>query len=275
MEEYLRTPENLSLLEIAIRAAFFAGEEILKVYSGEISVENKADNSPLTEADKNSHLAIAKILRSTGLKILSEEGRSIPYEERKEWQEFWLIDPLDGTKEFIKRNGEFTVNIALIRDSRPVVGVIYVPVSRVLYFAAQSAGAYKIEPFHEYDMPVKDLLSASTRLPIKHPDKQIKLVCSRSHMSEETRLFAENLQLEYPGLGFTSIGSSLKFCLLAEGSATIYPRFGTTMEWDTAAGTAILEIAGGKVLQHPSNTPLTYNKPDLLNPWFVATAPLQ
>jgi 3'(2'), 5'-bisphosphate nucleotidase len=261
------------LLQTAINAAISGGNEILEVYWNDFEVEFKADNSPLTMADRRAHEAIYKGLISTGLPVLSEEGKNIPYEIRKDWKRFWMVDPLDGTKEFIKRNGEFTVNIALITDSRAVMGVILVPVSGMLYFASHTAGAFKIVLGNNIGQDIGNLMANAELLPSHNSLDRVTVVCSRSHLSPETSEFIENLRKTEPELDFISIGSSLKMCLVAEGKAHLYPRFGPTMEWDTAAGQAILEIAGGKMLQANTYQPVCYNKPDLLNPWFIASRP--
>jgi 3'(2'), 5'-bisphosphate nucleotidase len=257
------------LLMTAVRAAMNASLEILKVYQGEIRVEMKDDRSPLTLADRNAHTAIASTLAATGLPVLSEEGRSIPYEIRKSWERFWMVDPLDGTKEFIKRNGEFTVNIALIDEGKPVMGVILVPVSGKLYFGSASAGAYSTESA-VYPDNLARLISVSKRLDGSHEREDFLVVASRSHLSDETLEYVEKVRVEHPGLGFVSIGSSLKLCLIAEAAADVYPRFGPTMEWDTAAGHALVELSGGYVQEAVTGKPMSYNKEDLLNPWFIA-----
>ena len=246
------------LLNIAIRAAERACTEILEVYlSGDFQMEAKGDQSPLTVADKRAHAVIASILQTSQLPILSEEGKSIPYEERKNWDYFWMVDPLDGTKEFLKRNGEFTVNIALIHQQQPVLGVVAVPVTGDLFYASQDAGAFvkrdgKIIP-----------LSKREKIDLKKTG--IRVVASRSHMSDETNAFIQSLH--EPQL--VSQGSSLKFMLLAEGKADVYPRFAPTMEWDTAAAHAIVNEVGIEVLQKEGEGPLVYNKTELLNPFFI------
>jgi 3'(2'), 5'-bisphosphate nucleotidase len=258
-----------NLMLIAIRAALLAGDEIMKVYSSDFSVENKSDNSPLTQADKNAHSAISDVLNETGLPVLSEEGKSIPYFERKDWSAFWMIDPLDGTKEFIKRNGEFTVNIALIKQQESVLGVIYCPETKVLYFGNRNIGSYKLEILNTLPETIDEILSISTVLPLNINPRSFKVVASRSHMSEETEMFIDGLRMNHKDLEFVSSGSSIKLCLVAEGSADIYPRFAPTMEWDTAAGQAICESSGKKVIDYKTNKPLLYNKQDLKNNWFI------
>lgn len=261
------------LLQTAITAAISGSEQILDIYRQDFDVEFKEDKSPLTLADRNAHDAICKVLKVTGLPVLSEEGKNIPYEVRKEWDRFWMVDPLDGTKEFIKRNDEFTVNIALISKQQPVMGIILVPVSGLLYFASRSAGAFKISLTDIKDSSLENLMRNAETMPLPGSPHKVTVVGSRSHLSSETTDYILNLQKTQPELDFVSIGSSLKMCLVAEGKAHVYPRFGPTMEWDTAAGQAIVEIAGGKVLQADSGEPVLYNKPDLLNPWFVASIP--
>jgi 3'(2'), 5'-bisphosphate nucleotidase len=260
------------LLITAIQAALKAGEEILKVYhSGEFAVEQKEDNSPLTLADKKAHESITAVLEATAYPILSEEGESLPYKERSNWPYFWMVDPLDGTKEFVKRNGEFTVNIALIHQQRAILGVIYVPVTRVLYYAAEDIGSYKMEinSFLNFDM--QGLISQSLRLPLRKDSRNFTVVASRSHLSEKTEDFIAGLKLEHKKVDFISSGSSIKLCIIAEGNADVYPRFAPTMEWDTAAGQAICEIAGKQVIDYKTNQRLLYNKPQLENNWFIAS----
>ena len=245
------------LLELAIEAAIKGGQEILKIYDGKIEVEIKDDKSPLTLADKNAHLAIMKDLTKLNIPVLSEEGREIPYSERKDWNQLWIVDPLDGTKEFIKRNGEFTVNIALIENGIPVLGVIYVPVTKVLYYGAKDIGSFKVE---------NDIKS---KLPIDNNKLNYIAVGSRSHMSEETETFFSQLKEKHGEIDIVSMGSSLKICLVAEGAADVYPRFAPTMEWDTAAGHAIAKYAGKTFIDYSTGTEMKYNRENLLNNWFI------
>ena len=278
----------------AVAATMEAGHAILEVYrSSDFKVEEKADKSPLTLADKRSHEIIVKRIGRSDIPILSEEGKNIPYEERRRWDTYWLIDPLDGTKEFIKKNGEFTVNIAIIRDKKPIGGVIYVPDKDVLYLALKNQGSFKVEsgdsikqletvlielfnnqalrPENEKTAEAFDGLSTgSVKLPVLDlPARPYTIIGSRSHASPELEAFVEEKRQEHGEVEFISAGSSLKLCLVAEGKADIYPRTGPTMEWDTAAGQAIAENAGCKVLQYDTREPLSYNKENLLNPWFV------
>ena len=246
-----------ALLDAAIEAAEAACTEILEVYmSGDFQAELKGDNSPLTVADKNAHEIIVSILEPFGLPILSEEGKSIPYAERKAWEYFWMVDPLDGTKEFLKRNGEFTVNIALIHHDKPVMGVVAVPVKGDVYYAVDNAAFIKRNG-------VDKKLLRRGRVNLKQAG--LRVVASRSHMNEATQKFIDAL----PEPTLVSSGSSLKFMLLAEGLADVYPRYAPTMEWDTAASHAIINAVGLKVLQNGSDEELVYNKENLLNPEFL------
>lgn len=262
------------LIVKAVKSAINAGKATLEVYNSEFAIKYKNDKSPLTQADIKSNEIITQNLQSTNIPILSEEGREIPYEERKNWEYLWLIDPLDGTKEFIKRNGEFTVNIALIHNQRPVQGIIYVPVSKTLYFASKGIGAFKIENaeylISKKDFTLEEIIDNALKLPyIKN--KKYKVVASRSHMSPETVEFIEKLRRKHNDIEIVSSGSSLKLCMVAEGKANIYPRFAPTMEWDTGAGHAIVEQSGGKVTQTNQQNELVYNKENLLNPWFIVS----
>jgi 3'(2'), 5'-bisphosphate nucleotidase len=259
-------------LKTSIKAALVAGDEILKVYnSDDFDVNVKSDNSPLTRADKNAHKIIVEYLTETNLPILSEEGKDIPYVERSHWKQYWLVDPLDGTKEFIKRNGEFTVNIALIENSVPVLGVIYVPVTKDLYFSSKELGAYKAinQDAESFNGNTKQLMQSSFKLPFVTENETYTVVGSRSHMNEETEEFIAKIKAEHGEIDFMSRGSSLKICMVAEGLANIYPRFAPTMEWDTGAGHAIALGAGCTVIQADEKTQVKYNKQDLLNPWFI------
>ena len=258
------------LIEIALKASLKAGAEILDVYNSEFAIEHKDDKSPLTEADKRGHVAIVSNLESTQLPVLSEEGKSIDYSERSRWEMFWMVDPLDGTKEFIKRNGEFTVNIALIEKDTPIGGVIYVPVHKTLYVAAPDLGSYKIENVEpDADGVLTDLVNKGVKLPQSNSNRPYTVVASRSHMSAETADFIESVKQDKGEVETMSRGSSLKLCMVAEGSADAYPRYAPTMEWDTAAGDAICRLAGFSVTQYQTEAPLIYNKENLLNPWFL------
>lgn len=246
------------LLELAIHAAEAACKEILSVYdSGDFQTEAKGDNSPLTLADKKAHNIIVSFLQPSNLPVLSEEGKNIPYEERKNWKQFWMVDPLDGTKEFVKRNGEFTVNIAMIENQKPILGVVAIPVTGDVFYSIQGQGAFVKRNGKINSLPNRPSLDLTK--------SGIRVVASRSHMSEETEAYIKSLK--EPAL--VSQGSSLKFMLLAEGKADVYPRFAPTMEWDTAAAHAVVSEVGISVLQKDTTIPLLYNKPDLLNPHFI------
>lgn len=264
--------ESEKLLLDAVHASLRAGEEIIKVYDSEdYDVQLKKDKSPVTLADRQSDNLIKDMFAPAGIPYFSEESEKAPYEERTEWERYWLVDPLDGTKEFIKRNGEFTVNIALIEDQTPVMGVIYVPVQKQLFFAVKGTGSYKMENVKEKEQfsSLNDLVNRAEKLKSNRKIKNFRIAGSRSHLSPETMDFIEKLQMEYGKADIVTKGSSLKFCMVAEGTADIYPRLGPTMEWDTAAGHAIALSAGCSIMQIDSGEPLLYNKPDLLNPWFV------
>ena len=257
----------------AIEAALSAGAEILKIYDdpqADFQVERKADNSPLTLADRRANETIMQVLQQMPYPVLSEEGKQLPYAERAVWKEFWVVDPLDGTKEFIKRNGEFTVNIAFVREGVPVMGVIYVPVKKCLYFADETQGAYKLEDIVGIDMDsLMDLRKRAVRLPVAEQRDTFVVVASRSHCTPETEAYIGQMRREHDRVELRSSGSSLKICLVAEGKADVYPRFAPTMEWDTAAGHAIVRAAGGEIRQTDRPEPLQYNKENLLNPWFI------
>lgn len=264
-----------NILMVAIRAAIEAGAKIMSIYTdpdADFEEEKKADNSPLTIADKKSHETISGILSGTNIPILSEEGKKIPYETRREWNELWIVDPLDGTKEFIKKNGEFTVNIAYVKDGIPQAGVIYIPVREELYIGDCEYGAFKLENIKSIseEEDFHSLISRASKLPVNEERKDFVVVASRSHLSAETEEFIEKMKGLHKSIETISKGSSLKLCLIAEGKADIYPRFAPTMEWDTAAGHAIIKAAGKEVYHTDEITPLTYNKEDLLNPWFIA-----
>lgn len=256
--------DKVNVLDI-VTLAKQAGEAIMQVYEKDFSVEFKSDASPLTEADKEAHnLIVAGLLElgqknGVGIPVLSEEGKGIPYSERKDWEYFWLVDPVDGTKEFIKKNGEFTVNIALIYKDEPVLGVVYAPALNVTYWAKKNQGAFK----------------DGQKLPLKTSEQRdtYKVVASRSHMSEETKQFIETIETS-KDKELVSIGSSLKICLVAEGEADIYPRLGPTMEWDTGAAHAIVNEAGMQLRKYESGSYSghVYNKRELLNDWFVVSA---
>lgn len=256
----------VGLIEQVRDIAFAAGEEILEVYKDEASfgVEAKADDSPLTLADQRANKVICDslIALNPDIPIISEENKAIEYAERKDFEYFWMVDPLDGTKEFIKRNGEFTVNIALIYKDKSIGGVVYVPVTDEMYWAIEGHGAWKKSNGN------KERLAANK---YSMEDEGLGVVCSRSHLNEETSAFLEKMNKPET----VSKGSSLKFLIIAESNADVYPRLAPTMEWDTAAAQIVLEEAGGKVVRADDHTPLRYNKEILTNPHFIAYGDLK
>jgi 3'(2'), 5'-bisphosphate nucleotidase len=265
------------LLHQSIIAAVLAGKEILDVYETKFNVEYKDDKSPLTLADKKASEKIVEELERFKIPVLSEEGFHDSFETRKTWDKLWIVDPLDGTKEFVKRNGEFTVNIALVEHNVPTIGVIYSPVFQELYFAAKDIGAFKIYkndmfPFIEniQTSTLEGLLSVAKKLPATNNRENYVVVASRSHMSKETYEHIEKLKLVHKAVDIVTTGSSIKMCWVAEGVADEYPRFGPTMEWDTAAGQAILQASGASLIDCISKQPMQYNRENLLNNWFIA-----
>ena len=261
------------LLCLAVGAAVEAGRHIMAVYDAPESqweVERKADDSPLTRADREAHTAIAARLAGSGLPLLSEEGRHQPYDERCPWGRLWVVDPLDGTKEFLKRNGEFTVNIALVDEGRPVAGVVYVPATATLYFGAEGLGAYRLADYRDEATPAwAELTDAARRLPLAEGRTDYVVVVSRSHLSAETEAFIDEARRAHADVRTVPSGSSIKICLVAEGTADVYPRLAPTMEWDTAAGHAVVRAAGGDIVEAGNGATLRYNKRDLTNPYFI------
>ncbi|WP_281847358.1 3'(2'),5'-bisphosphate nucleotidase CysQ [Olleya namhaensis] len=259
-------------LQIAIQASLEAGKVIMQVYDTPFDVEIKDDKSPLTEADKRANDIINSYLVNTDFPIISEENKQTDYATRKNWTTCWVVDPVDGTKEFIKRNGEFTVNIALVTNGKPELGVIYVPATKTIYVAnVTTKEAFKTQ-LDSHDASVEEVIKAATILQPKAPKSNpVQVVGSRSHMSQETLDFVESIKKEGKDVEVVSKGSSLKFCLVAEGNADVYPRFAPTMEWDTAAGQAICNAVGIDVISQETNQSLLYNKENLLNPWFLVS----
>lgn len=255
----------MSKIEIKtiINIAKTAGDAIMGIYNQDFEVYTKQDESPLTEADKISNKIIVDSLKEhySDIPLISEEMKLMPYKERKNWEYCWLIDPLDGTKEFIKKNGEFTVNIALLHYGKPALGVVHVPAINKTYYAQENNGAFYIQD-NQAPVQIKNLNHYSN---LNH----VKVVASRSHLSQEVLDFVENLKKEGKTVDFLSSGSSLKFCLVAEGKADVYPRLAPTMEWDTAAAHAVCLEAGKNVLVYQTKEALTYNRENLLNPWFI------
>jgi 3'(2'), 5'-bisphosphate nucleotidase len=279
-EKEVPLSDVLSLMDRAVAGAFAAGRAILEVYGTDFTAEQKEDRSPLTEADRQAHKAILDELERTGLPVLSEEGRTIPVEERQQWDRYWLVDPLDGTKEFIKRNGEFTVNIALMqRDAlpisslgghEPVAGLIYVPVKDLLYLAWQGGGAYRMEQAATLGTAsAYEVAARAERLPMDVQRNAFTVVASRSHNSPDTEAFIARMKEKHGTVSTVSMGSALKICLVAEGAADAYPRYAPTMEWDTAAGHAIAIEAGKQLVDVTTGAPMRYNKQDLVNQWFI------
>jgi len=270
----MRETEMNELLKVAINASLEAGRQVLEIYndpSQDFGIEKKADNSPLTLADKASHRCIMHYLDPLGIPVLSEEGKHLPYDTRREWKELWVVDPLDGTKEFIKKNGEFTINIALVREGAPIMGVIYVPVKETLYYGCQTeTGGQAFKAIVSPQASVEEVFQKSTRIPVdSREDGVFRVVASRSHMNPETFTYVEEMKRTHERVELMSSGSSIKICLVAEGAADAYPRYAPTMEWDTAAGDAIARASGKTVINVETGQPLVYNKADLLNPWFL------
>ena len=247
--------ENVNLEDIKV-IALGAGKIIMEIYKKDFNIEYKDDKSPLTEADLKANEFICNNLKKLypNIPIMSEENKQTIYEERKNWKSYFCVDPIDGTKEFIKKNDEFTVNIALIRNSEPVLGVVYAPALDDIYFASKEKGAYK----NNHKLPLYVNIN---------PKEKLSVVASKSHLSNETQQFIDNLETKE--IEQVSKGSSLKLCMVAEGIADLYPRLAPTMEWDTAAADAVVRCAGKMTYQFENGEFLLYNKKDLLNPWFV------
>lgn len=252
-------------IEKLIPVAIKAGEEILEIYKTDFDVEIKGDNSPLTIADKKSNAVIIDALNSKypDIPIISEENKLIAYDDRKHWDYCWMVDPLDGTKEFIKKNGEFTVNIALIHKGVPIAGIVHVPATKETFYAQKNKGAFKI---------TGDVVSKIKISPLAQ-NNVLRIVGSRSHGSPELETYVDNMKSKFHAVEFVATGSSLKFCILAEGKADVYPRLGPTMEWDTAAGQIVAMEAGAIVNVYNEDKPLLYNKENLLNPYFIVKHP--
>ncbi len=286
-------PDTFDMQQV-IAIALDAGKAVMEIYEKDFDVEYKDDKSPLTEADKRAHEIIVEGLQKiSSLPILSEEGKNIPYEERRSWERYWCVDPIDGTKEFIKKNGEFTVNIALIEKGEPVAGVVFAPALGELYWAKKGEGAFKARiQDSEFRAPKEEDIQVLPLEENRTAGKGLRIVASKSHLNDETKNFIDSLQNTEPGTQnpeLVSRGSSLKLVMVAEGSADIYPRLAPTMEWDTAAADAIVREAGKMTYRYESEhgtrstesdtrhptpdtqnlEPLQYNKENLLNPWFV------
>ena len=248
------------MIQEIIKIAEQAGNAILEIYHKDFSIEYKDDKSPLTDADKVSNQIIIDELKrlSPNIPIISEENKLTEYSERKNWPKCWLVDPIDGTKEFIKKNGEFTVNIALIENGEPILSVLGVPAQNKIFYAEKGNGSFVIENATTKALKINDKITDT-----------IRIVGSRSHQTPELLAYVEEQNSKFKNVEFVAAGSSLKFCLIAENKADVYPRLGPTMEWDTAAGQAIVVASGAKVINWETKKIMKYNKKNLLNSWFL------
>ncbi|HAH58175.1 MAG: 3'(2'),5'-bisphosphate nucleotidase CysQ [Lentimicrobium sp.] len=275
MSEFAHTTNEL--YAIAIDAAIKAGAAIAAIYNRDFEVSYKPDQSPLTDADLASHNCIKSLLAESGLPLLSEEENAPSWSIRRSWSRYWLIDPLDGTKEFVKRNGEFTVNIALIEDGFPLFGVIFIPAGSQLYFGGQQMGSYRFILEDEEPLIKKttfhDWLDASLKLPVVPKSKDTWIMLSSSHFSNKAETWLKRIKNHFSSVKTINVGSSIKFCRMAEGMVQLYPRFSPTMQWDTAAGQAIAEGAGMSVVSYPGKKRLSYHRDTLLNPEFIVLDP--
>jgi 3'(2'), 5'-bisphosphate nucleotidase len=260
-------------IRVALAASLEAGRAILDIYeSDDVGVEYKEDQSPLTRADRAAHEVLMRHLEATGIPVLSEEGKHMPYSERQGWRELWIVDPVDGTKEFIKRNGEFTVNVALVRDGRVAGGVVLAPVLGHAYVGVVGEGAWRLEVDMMRVPSVDEAWSARAALPLAAvAGRPFTVVASRSHMSPDTEAYVEDMRSRHGEVDLISKGSSLKLCMVAEGTADAYPRFAPTMEWDTAAGQAVCEASGCDVVDQRTGETMRYNREELLNAWFLVS----
>ncbi|MFC2079905.1 3'(2'),5'-bisphosphate nucleotidase CysQ [Bacteroidota bacterium] len=262
----------IELYNLAIRSALEAGRKIIEVYnSSDFEITEKSDQSPLTIADRAAHELIVSYLEKTNVPILSEEGKSIPYEERENWSVFWLVDPLDGTKEFIKRNDEFTVNIALIEEGKPVFGVVYAPALEDLYVGVVGAGSWLVKKPDSF-INIQSIKAEGVSLKSISQSKEktsYRVVASRSHLNPDTENYLQQLRTIHKEVEIVSKGSSLKLCMVASGKADEYPRLGPTMEWDVGAAHAVVKGAGKSVKIFGTEEELNYNKENLLNPYFL------
>jgi 3'(2'), 5'-bisphosphate nucleotidase len=260
------------LLQNAIHASLLAGVEIMEYYiSEDFDVDTKENNTPVTQADIAASNVIIDILARTHIPIICEETAETPYQERKTWNTVWIVDPLDGTKDFIAKNDEFTVNIALIEKEAPVLGVIYVPVTDTLYYGIVGIGAYMLQEASTRvsGYTFEELEKHAQELPLTTESSEFRIVASRSHRCAHTEQFIEEQKKIHPNTTLISIGSSLKFCLIANGTAQLYPRFNNIAEWDTAAGDALVRAAGfHSYIAHTSEY-LKYNKENMMQPHFI------
>lgn len=256
-------------VDIAIKACFKAAEAVMEIYNqSDFGIQWKADDSPLTKADLAAHQIIKKELEQTDLPILSEEGNNISFEERKSWNTLWIVDPIDGTKEFIKKSGEFTINIALVTQNNPILGVVYAPALGIIYWNDFFQYAYKLQNIYSYT-DFKAAVDTAYVLPLQKTHHNYIIATSKSHLSEKTKDFIRR-KSETVKVEILAKGSSLKMCMVAEGSVDCYPRLGTTMEWDTAAAHAICLSAKKNIKNYTTNLALVYNKESLKNDWFLA-----
>jgi 3'(2'), 5'-bisphosphate nucleotidase len=273
--KYLNGAQREYLVPKAYNAALRAGAAILDVYrrKGEYDIDLKSDRTPITEADRRAHAVIKEYLGPTHIPLLSEEGREMRFDERRDWDMFWLVDPLDGTKEFIKGNNEFTVNIALVVNNRPVIGVIYVPYFNKIYFCEKGHGSFMkegVEPDARAGFSYDEIFSGAARLPLHGAsNRPLRIAVSRSHKNAETEKQVEAMRKRFPDAVVVEQGSSYKFCMLAEGNVDYYIRTSNTYEWDTAAGEVILSDTGGTTKSLPELGKFAYNKESLVNPWFI------
>ncbi len=262
------------LTQSMVNAALRAGAAIMKIYNSEerIDIHLKSDKTPMIDADRAAHTAIKEALGSTRIPILSEEGREMLYDERRSWEMFWLVDPLDGTVEFINKREEFTINIALMSGNRAVAAVVYVPCLNRLYVAGRGEGAYvryNTPPDEAAELNFESIIESAKKLPLTTTPHDIQRVAvSRSHITDETNQYIDKLREQFPDLEVIQQGSSYKFCMLAEGDIDHYVRTSFTYEWDTAAGELILAEAGGATSTIEGEERLQYNKEELENPWF-------
>ena len=273
--KYLNAAQRELLVPKAYCAALRAGAAILDVYKHkkDYDIDLKHDLTPITEADRKAHATIKEYLGLTHVPMLSEEGREMRFDERRDWDMFWLVDPLDGTKEFIKGNNEFTVNIALVVNNRPVVGVIYVPYYEKIYFCEKGHGSFMktgVAPDPAAELSYEEVFAGAVALPLKRErNSPLRIAVSRSHRNADTEPYIEGMRARFPDAEIVEQGSSYKFCMLAEGNIDYYPRTSDTYEWDTAAGEIILSDTGGTTKSLPDLGKFAYNKESLLNPWFV------
>ena len=261
---------HYELLKLSIKAALYAGTEILDFYNSSLIIQTKKDKTPLTQADINSNKIILKFLNKASLPIISEENTMFSYSVRKKWKAFWLVDPLDGTKDFLKKNNQFTVNIALVENNKPVIGVIYAPATGELFFGSKQTDSKKINICNQRinDIKIEDILLKSKKIMVTNSKYDYSIAISNSHQNNETEEYILNKKKLHKDLKIIRMGSSLKICKVAEGKISHYPRLGPTKEWDTAAGHAILNYAGGKLVDFNFKE-LKYNKKDIVNPNFI------